>query len=379
MNINNIVRKVYPSLTPYKCGLADLPVQEIKAVLMKETVYKLSFNECPLGPSPKVIQAMTDSLYNLNHYPSSAGDSIMKKIAEIEGVSPEQVILSNGADEMIILIGQTFLEPEDEVIIPKLSFIQYLAVANLMGATPVFSEMKEDLSYDLEDILSRITSKTKAIFLCNPNNPTGTIIAKTELENFLSQIPGSILVVIDEAYHEYIVSSEFESGVHYLNEHKFLLVVRTFSKAHSLAGARLGYAIGAMEVIDAINHVRPPFNVNAVVQAGALASLDDLEHLQKAKLLNDQGKEIMYEAFESLGFPYLKSNANFVFFDTKTDSNVIFEKLVEHGVIVRTLKGYGLDTSIRVSVGTHEEVLAFVNALRHIQRNNGPNVNEPSI
>lgn len=366
MNVNNIVRKVYPKLTPYKCGLADLPVEEIKAVLMKETVYKLSFNESPLGPSPKVIQAMTDSLYNLNLYPSSAGDSIMKKIAEIEGVSPEQVILSNGADEMIILIAQTFLEPEDEVIIPKLSFIQYLAATNLMGSTPVFSEMKDDLSYDLEDILSRITAKTKAIFLCNPNNPTGAIVPKTELENFLNQIPDPILVVIDEAYHEYAVSPEFESGVRYLNQHKFLFVVRTFSKAHSLAGARLGYGIGAMEVIDAINHVRPPFNANAVVQAGALASLDDIEHLQKAKVLNNQGKEMMYEVFESLGLPYLKSNANFVCFDTKIDSNVIFQKLAEHGVIVRTLKGYGLDTSIRVSVGKHEEVLAFVNSLKEI-------------
>ena len=366
MNVNNIVRKVYPKLTPYKCGLADLPVEEIKVVLGKEKVYKLSFNESPLGPSPKVIQAMTDSLYDLNHYPSSAGDSIMKKIAEIEGIKPGQVILSNGADEMIILIVQTFLEPEDEVIIPKLSFIQYLAATNLMGATPIFSEMKDDLSYNLDDVLSRITSKTKVIFLCNPNNPTGTIIPKTELESFLSKIPDSILVIIDEAYYEYAVSPEFETGVRYLNQHKFLFVVRTFSKAYSLAGARLGYGIGTMEVIDAIDHVRPPFNVNAVVQAGALASLEDLEHLQQAKVLNNQGKAMMYEVFESLGLPYLKSNANFVCFDPQIDSNVVFQKLAEHGVIVRTLKGYGLDTSIRVSVGTREEVLAFVNSLKDI-------------
>ncbi len=366
MNVNNIVRKVYPKLTPYKCGLADLPVEEIKAVLGKDQVYKLSFNESPLGPSPKVIQAMTESLTTLNLYPSSAGESIMQKIAEIEGVCSEQVILSNGADEMIILIGQTFLEPEDEVIIPKLSFIQYLAVTNLMGAKPVFSEMNDDLSVNLDDLLRKITSKTKAIFLCNPNNPTGKILSKTDLQDFLNQVPDRILVVIDEAYYEYAVSSEFETGVRYLNEHKFLLVVRTFSKAHSLAGARLGYGIGTLEVIDAINHVRPPFNVNAVVQAGALASLEDIEHRQKAMALNHQGKKMMYDAFESLGLPYLKSNANFVCFDTKVDSNVIFEKLVEHGVIVRTLKGYGLDTYIRVSVGKYEEVLAFVNSLKEI-------------
>jgi len=366
MNVSNIVRKVYPKLTPYKCGLADLPIEEIQAVLGKEKIYKLSFNESPLGPSPKAIQAMKDSLADLNLYPSSAGGSIMKKIAELENISSEQVILSNGADEMILLIAQTFLEPDDEVIIPKLSFIQYVAATNLMGATPVFSEMKKDLSYDLEDILNRITSKTKAIFLCNPNNPTGTIIPKTELADFLNQVPDHIMVVVDEAYQEYAVSPEFESGVRYLNQHKFLFVVRTFSKAYSLAGARLGYGIGTIEVIDAINHVRPPFNVNAIVQAGALASLDDLEHLEKNKVLNNQGKEQMYAIFESLGLPYLKSDANFVFVDTKMDSNIIFQKLAEHGVIVRTLKGYGLDSSIRVSVGKHEGVLAFINSLKII-------------
>ncbi|AET70358.1 histidinol-phosphate aminotransferase [Desulfosporosinus orientis DSM 765] len=368
MDVNNIVRKVYPKLTPYKCELADLPVEEIKEVLVRETVYKLSFNESPLGPSPKAIQAMQDSLSQLNLYPSSAGDSIMKKIAEIEGVSSKQVILSNGADEMIILIAQTFLEPEDEVIIPKLSFIQYLAATNLMGAKPVFSEMKEDYSYDLEDILSKVTSKTKAIFLCNPNNPTGTSIPKTKLVNFLSKIPDHILVVIDEAYQEYVVSPEFESGVRYLKEHKFLFVVRTFSKAYSLAGARLGYGLGTTEVIEAINHVRPPFNVNAVVQAGALASLEDIEYLQEARALNHQGKELMYEAFEELGLPYLKSDTNFVFVDTQMDSSVIFQKLAEHGVIVRMLKGYGLDTAIRVSVGKKEGVHTFVNVLKEIIR-----------
>ncbi|EHQ90962.1 histidinol-phosphate transaminase [Desulfosporosinus youngiae] len=366
MNINNIVRKVYPKLTPYKCKLADLPVEEIKAILGKETVYKLSFNESPLSPSPKAIQAMTESLGKLNLYPSSSGDPIMKKIAEIEGVGPEQVILSNGADEMIILIAQTFLEPEDEVIIPKLSFIQYLAATNLMGATPVFSQMNEDLSYDLDDILSKITSKTKVIFLCNPNNPTGTIMPKHELVKFLSKVPEQILVVIDEAYQEYAGLPEFESGVRHLNQHRFLFVVRTFSKAYSLAGARLGYGIGTPEVIAAINHVRPPFNVNAVVQAGALASLDDFEHLQKAKVLNDQGKQLIYEAAESLGLPYLKSYTNFVYIDTKIDSDLVFEKLAEYGVIVRTLKGYGLDTSIRVSVGKQEEVLAFVESFKEI-------------
>lgn len=366
MNVNSIVRSVHPRLTPYKCELADLPVDEIKEILGKETVYKLSFNENPLGPSPKAIQAMTDSLQTLNLYPSSAGESIMKRIGEIEGVNAEQVILSNGADEMILLLAQTFLEPEDEVIIPKVSFIQYLAATNLMGAIPIFSTMEQDQSVDLEDILNRLTPKTKAIFLCNPNNPTGSIIPRSELERFLSKIPDKVLVIIDEAYHEYAVSPEYESAIRYISQNKLVFVVRTLSKIYSLAGARLGYGIGPSEVVDAVNHVRPPFNANAIVQAGALASLEDFEHIQESKNLNNQGKEIMYEAFRSLGLAYLESNANFVYVDTRIDSSIIFKKLANHGVIVRTLKGYGLETSLRVSVGQQEEVQAFVNALKDI-------------
>lgn len=366
MNVNSIVRKVHPMLTPYKCELADLPVDEIKEIIGKETVHKLSFNESPLGPSPKVIQAMTASLQTLNLYPSSAGESIMRRIGEIEGVNPEQVILSNGADEMIILLAQTFLEPDDEVIIPKVSFIQYLAATNLMGSTPIFSNMTQDQSVDLEDILNRLTPKTKAIFLCNPNNPTGSIIPRAELEKFLSKIPDNVLVVIDEAYHEYAVSPEYESAIRYISQNKLVFVVRTFSKIYSLAGARLGYGIGPSEVVNAVNHVRPPFNVNSIVQAGALASLDDIDHIQESKSLNNQGKKIMYEAFRSLGLTYLESNANFVYVDTRIDSSIIFQKLAKHGVIVRTLKGYGLETSLRISVGKQEEVQAFVNALKEI-------------
>lgn len=361
-----MVRKIHPKLTPYKCALADLPVEEIKEVLGKETVYKLSFNENPLGPSPKAIQAMTDSLQSLNVYPSSAGEPIMKKIGELEGVDSEQIILANGADEMITLIAQTFLEPDDEVIIPKVCFIQYTAATNLMGAVPVYSDMKEDLSYDLEDILNRITLKTKIIFLCNPNNPTGTSIPRTELREFLSQIPGHVLVVIDEAYQEYADSAEFESAVHSIGQNKLLFVVRTFSKIYSLAGARLGYGIGSCEVVEAVNSVRLPFNVNAIVQAGALASLEDTNHLHKSRALNREGKKMLYEAFQSLGLPYLISDTNFVYVDTKIDSDKVFSQLAEQGLIVRTLKGYGLNTSLRISIGNPKEVTAFINALKNI-------------
>jgi histidinol-phosphate aminotransferase len=366
MKLEKMVRNVYPNLTPYTCQLADLPVEEIKQVLGKEKVYKLSFNENPLGPSRKAVEAMQKSLTQLNLYPSSKGEAVIKRIAEKEGVLPDNIILSNGADEMIILVAQTFLEPEDEVIIPKITFVQYLASTHLMGATPVFSPMKEDFGIDLDGILDRMTPRTKLVFLCNPNNPTGTVIPGHELKAFLERVPEDVLVVIDEAYHEYADGDEYVSGVEFVKQHKNVFVIRTFSKMYSLAAARIGYGIGDAEIVDAIHHVRPPFNVNGVAQAGALASLDDEEHVEEAKRVNQTGKQLLYEVFEELGLTYLKSQANFVYVDTGQDSKVIFEQLAERGVIVRTLSGYGLPTSLRVSIGHQEEMQVFAKAIKEI-------------
>ncbi|MBO8165136.1 MAG: histidinol-phosphate transaminase [Brevibacillus sp.] len=368
MKVENLVRKVYPNLTPYISQLPDLPVDELKQVLGTDKVYKLSFNENPLGPSRRAIEAMQKSLSQLNLYPCSSGKAVIQRIAEKEGVHPRSIILSNGADDMILLTAQTFLEPDDEVIIPKVTFVQYLAAAHLMGARPVISPMKEDLGIDLAGILERITPKTKLIFLCNPNNPTGTVIPSGELEAFLNAIPGHVLVVIDEAYHEYADGEEYVSSVEFVKQKKNVFVIRTFSKVYSLAAARIGYGIGQTEVVDAISRVRPPFNVNGVAQAGALASLDDSEHVAESKRVNNVGKQLLYDLFEELGMPYLRSFTNFVYVDTGKDSQVLFERLAKQGIIVRTLTGYGLPTSLRVSIGHQEEMEAFRLAFQQVLR-----------
>ncbi|NGQ96144.1 histidinol-phosphate transaminase [Brevibacillus sp. SYP-B805] len=366
MQLDKMVRTVYPNLTPYTCQLADLPVEEIRQVLGLDKVYKLSFNENPLGPSRKALEAMQEALLQLNLYPSSNGESLLKRLAEVEGVLPENIMLANGADEMILLVAQTFLEPADEVIIPQVTFVQYLAATHLMGAKPVFAPMKEDLRIDLEAVLDRITPRTKLVFLCNPNNPTGTVIPARELEAFLDRVPEHVLVVVDEAYHEYAEGDGYLSSVEYVKRHKNVFVIRTFSKIYSMAGARIGYGIGQAEVVDAVNHVRPPFNVNGVAQAGALASLDDEEHRAESRRINAVGKQLMYATFEELGMKYLPSQANFVCVDTGRDSSALFDRLAERGVIVRNLSGYGLTTSLRVSIGRPEEVEAFVRALKEI-------------
>lgn len=366
MKLEKLVRNVFPKLTPYTCQLADLPVEELKQVLGKEKVYKLSFNENPLGPSRKAIEAMQKSLTQLHLYPSSKGEAVINRIAEKEGVLPDNILLSNGADEMIILVAQTFLEPEDEVIIPNITFVQYLASTHLMGAAPVFSPMKEDLCIDLEGILDRMTPKTKLVFLCNPNNPTGSVIPVHELKAFLDRVPEHVLVVIDEAYHEYADGDEYSSAVEFVKQQKNVFVIRTFSKIYSLAAARIGYGIGPTEIVDAINHVRPPFNVNSVAQAGALASLDDEEHLSESRRVNQMGKQLLYKVFEERGMTYVKSHANFVYVDTGRDSNVLFEQLADRGIIVRTLSGYGLTTSLRVSIGHQEEMEAFIQAVKEV-------------
>lgn len=316
MKLTQMVRSVYPNLTPYTCSLADLPVEEMKQALGLEQVYKLSFNENPLGPSPKAIAAMQQALTQLNLYPSSNGEAVLNKIAEKEGVKPENIILSNGADEMIILVAQTFLEADDEAVIPEICFVQYLASTHLMGAKPVFSPMKEDLGIDLEGALQKITEKTKVVFLCNPNNPTGTVIPADELKAFMKQVPENVLVVIDEAYHEFADGDGYASSVSLVEDFANVFVIRTFSKIYSLAAARIGYGIGQAELVDAIHHVRPPFNVNSIAQAGALASLDDDEHVAAARQNNQFGKQLLYKTFDDLGLAYLQSQANFVCVDT---------------------------------------------------------------
>ncbi|MBP1931203.1 histidinol-phosphate transaminase [Ammoniphilus resinae] len=366
MQLQKLVRNVYPNLTPYTCQLADLPIEDLKKVLNKDKVYKLSFNESPLGPSSKVIEAMQKSLLELNLYPDSTGEELKEEISRMEGIDKSQLLLSNGADDLIVLLAQTFLELEDEVIIPQITFVQYLASTHLMGAKPVFAPMKPDLSIDLKAILERITEKTKLIFLCNPNNPTGTIIPDSEIEAFLQEVPSNVLVIIDEAYHEYADSEEYSSSVKYVDKGFPVFVVRTFSKIYSLAAVRIGYGIGDARVVDAIHHVRPPFNVNAVAQAGALAALRDQEHVEQAIALNQKGKTQLYELFTEVGWKYINTNGNFIFVDMGRDSQEIFDSLAERGIIVRTLTGYGLEHSLRVSIGDEEGIHAFIQAIKEI-------------
>jgi histidinol-phosphate aminotransferase len=331
--------------------LADLPVEEIRKILGKEKVFKLSFNENPLGPSPKAIEAMRKALYHLNLYPSSAGDSLKLKLAEKEGIRPENIILSNGADEMISLVVQAFLRPGDEAIIPEITFVQYLASTRLMGATPILSPMKGDLGIDLEGILSRITPKTKLIFLCNPNNPTGKVIPPNELAEFL----------------EYANEEEYASSVQFVKQEQPVIVIRTFSKIYSLAAARIGYGIGPVSIIDSIEQIRPPFNVNGIAQVGALASLEDQNHLLESKRLNESGKAQIYIAFEELDMKYIPSHTNFVFVDMEADCEMIFKQLAEKGIIVRSLANYGLTTAIRVSIGCEEGVCSFIQAMMRLK------------
>ena len=363
MSMQAAVRSVYPKLTPYVSGLADYPAEQIKEILGIERVYKLSFNENSLGPSQKATEAMGKALQSLNLYPSSRGEMLQEAIAVKEGVTAGNVLLANGADELINLAAMTFLEAGDEVIIPAVTFVQYEAAANIMGAVPVSAPMDDSLGIDLDSVLEVVTDRTKMICLCNPNNPTGASIADRDVEAFLRRVPPHIIVVIDEAYYEYAVSPAFSSAVKYISEYENLLTVRTFSKIYSLAAARIGYGIGSEALIEAIHHVRPPFNVNAIAQAGALAGLKDAEHLLASKRMNEEGKAMLYKAFRQWEFSYIESDGNFVYVDTGMDAKEVFNQLAREGIIVRTLGGYGLPQSLRVSVGTAEELRAFTMAL----------------
>lgn len=366
LQLTAILRSVYPNLSPYIALLPDLPIEEMKKALGKEKITKLSFNENPLGPSPKALAAMAQALQTLNLYPASVDNVLQAALAAKEGVNPKQIVFANGADEMIVLTALAFLAAEDEAIIPAVTFVQYLAAVNLMGAKPVLVQLTPDFRIDLDGILKAITPKTKLIFLCNPNNPTGRIIPEADMAAFLAQVPENILVVVDEAYHEYAADSKYDTSIKFIGRGTPLLVIRTFSKIYSLAAARLGYGISSPELAAALNRFRLPFNINGVVQAGALASLGDEGQIQKARDMNEVGKQIVYEGFAALGWDYIPTNGNFVFVDTGRDAQWIYEQLLEEGIVVRTLAGYGLNSFLRVSIGKENEMRALIEALKRI-------------
>jgi len=362
--MKNIVRKNILDVKPYVPGK---PIEEVQRELGLKDVIKLASNENCLGPSPKALDAIKENLNNINRYPDASSFYLKEKLSKFLGVRTDNLILGNGSDEIIVLAVKTFIDEADEVIIARPTFLIYEITSQVQSAKMKFVPLTKDLRYDLKAIKGAITSATKMVFIANPDNPTGTYVTKAELDDFFKGLPDGVVVFLDEAYFEFANYSfkDYPNGIDYLGMPN-VIVGRSFSKAYGLAGMRIGYGISNAEAIGYMERVREPFNVNILAQAAALAAIDDQAFLKKTLTHVAKEKESLYEAFSRMGLKYIKSATNFILVDVKRDTKVVFNRLLKEGVIVRDMKAWGLDTFIRVTVGTLEEDKKFIAALKKV-------------
>lgn len=328
---------------------------------------KVASNENELGPSPKAIDAMTVTAGQMHRYPDGGCFYLKEKLAEKLGVKPANLLFGNGSNELIEFLGHACLGPGTNLVMSECAFVVYRLVAALFNADVIVVPMKE-FAHDLDAMLAAITPETRIVAVCNPNNPTGTAVAPEEIDRFLDQLPEHVLAVFDEAYFELMPDNRKPDLIGKIrNGQKNLMVLRTFSKAYGLAGLRIGFAVAHEELIETLNHVRQPFNVNAMAQAAALAALDDEEHLAESRKINFQGLEFFGEELPKIGsgLEFVPSTANFILIKTG-NGREIFEKLQKKKVIVRPMNGYGLPDWIRITVGTACQNRTTVAALKEV-------------
>jgi histidinol-phosphate aminotransferase len=352
---------------PFKPHIAKLPVYKLPtAPPGVKRVVNLSTNENPLGPSPKAMAALREAVGTVNRYPNAAGTALKAALADKHGLNPANIALGNGVDELLLLLCLSLADPGDEVVMAQGSFISYPVWTTAVGAKAVRVPLK-DYTNDLETMVKAITDRTRLVFVCNPNNPTGTIVDATAMEAFLEWVPKQVPVVLDEAYYEYVVNPDYISGVEYLRAgQQNLIVLRTFSKVYGLAGLRVGYMLANEEVIDYMEHARQPFNVNHLAQVAALAALGDDEHVRRSMEANEAAKDFFYRELTALGLPYIPTHTNFIALNVNQPEIEVSRLLLERGFITTALDDWGVPNHVRFSFGTPEENEAFVAALREV-------------
>jgi histidinol-phosphate aminotransferase len=347
------------SIKPYVPGK---PLKELEREYGIADSIKLASNENPLGPSPMAMEAILKSISGLNRYPDGSCHDLVEKLSGKYQVGRENIVIGNGSDDIIGMLTTVFLSPGDEAILPTPSFLMYEISVKTQGAVPLLVPLK-NLSIDLDEMKQRISSRTRMIFICNPNNPTGTIVPMEDLKAFVQEIPPEVVVVVDEAYIEFARDENCRSAVELLNSGSPVATLRTFSKAYGLAGLRVGYGIMAGEMVQFLNRVRQPFNVNSLAQIGAAAALEDQAFFEKTIQLVHDGLSFLYGELNRLGVIYYPTQANFFLIDVKTDADSVFKRLLELGVIVRSMSSYGYPEYIRVNVGLPAENKRLIHAL----------------
>ncbi len=360
-SIEEILHPWSKRIRPYPPGK---PIEEVERELGRRAI-KLASNENPLGPSPKAVEAIQESMAGIHRYPDGAGYYLRQRLAELHELDMDQIILGAGSTDLIELAAKTFLSAGDEGITSESAFYIYRLAVEEMGAGLALAPMR-DMTVDLAAIARAVTPRTKVIYLGNPNNPTGTMFTASELDRFLDSISPRLLVVLDEAYYDYVGRPDYSHSLNYVHEGRNVLVLRTFSKVHGLAGLRIGYGCGHAELIAALNRIRSPFNANMLAQAAALAALDDREHVLRSVESNMREMKFLTEELALAGVRYTPSVGNFLLVDTGRDCEEDFVRLLHEGVIVRPVKLYGFPTAIRVTVGLEREIEQFLEALRRV-------------
>jgi len=358
------MRSCLELIKPYVPGK---PVEEVERELGLKDVIKMASNENPLGPSPLAVKAIRDKASMMHFYPDGNCFYLKEAVAERLGVLSDQLIFGNGSDEILSFLAMVYVHEGDEAAMVAPSFSEYDFAMRLMGGIPRQVPLVGDnFSYNFEAILEVINKKTRLVFICSPNNPTGSIVYKEELDRFVEKLPDGVLLVLDQAYIEYVADPAHPAGLDYIEKGYPVICLRTFSKIFGLSGLRIGYGVATEEIAAELNRVREPFNVNAMAQHAALAALKDQKHVQYSRELVFNGRKQLKEGFSAMGLKPVPDEANFCFVDTEKDSKTVFQGLLQRGVIVRTGDIFGFPTHIRVTYGTEDQNSRFLRALEEV-------------
>ncbi len=355
--VENLIAHGVRGLHPYVPGK---PIEELERELGISDSIKLASNENPLGPPPSALAAIRDRLDELALYPDGSGYALKQELGAHHGMDPNRITLGNGSNDILVLLAEAFLTPDTVAVYDQYSFVVYRLVVQATGAESRVapsnpSDHRQPFGHDLGAMRDLIDDQTRLVFLANPNNPTGTWCEKEELREFVANVPATTIVVVDEAYAEYVERKDYPCASNWIDEYPNLVVTRTFSKIYGLAGLRIGYSISHLEIAEVLNRIRQPFNVNSLAQHGAIAALRDSDFVDRARAMNSEGLQTLTGGFKELGLEVIPSVGNFVLADMGRPAAAISDALLQVGIIVRPVGNYGLPNHLRISVGLPEQ------------------------
>jgi histidinol-phosphate aminotransferase len=361
VSLDDLIKPHIRDLQPYQPGK---PLEELERELGLASSIKLASNECPLGPSPRAVAAVERALVDVHRYPDGASFALRRKLAERLAVAEDQLVFGAGADEVLELLAKVLLGPGDECVFAWPSFAMYPIVVRGMGATPVQVPLNDELVHDLPALAAAVGERTKLLFVCNPNNPTGTSVGAEAFDRFMEGLPEDLVVAVDEAYVDFARRPDVPDSLAWTRRRPGTIVLRTFSKIFGLAGLRIGYGVADARLADYLQRARHPFNVNRLAEVAATAALDDHEYFERVTRLNASGAEYLTRELRALGMEVTPTDANFVLVRAGAE---VYEQLLPEGVIVRPMAGFGLPDHIRISVGLPEENERLVKTLKKLR------------